>query len=263
MIVHAFFCRRFLSLGLLVLCYPLAAVEPIGYEVIATYPHDADAWTQGLYYEGGKLFESTGLRGESTLRQVDLQTGTVLKKLALEDAYFGEGATLFRGQLYQLTWQAGKGFIYDPDGFEKTGEFEYTGEGWGLTHDETHLILSDGTATIRFLDPETFEVTRQIKVTLQSRPVRHLNELEYVDGFIYANVWYQNVIVKIDPATGAIVGLLNLADLWPDRPTEEGAVLNGIAYDPEQHVFLVTGKLWSKLFAIRLTENGGEVLTSD
>ena len=255
--IHAFSCRRFLALGILVLGSPLTAVEQIGYEVLATYPHDANAWTQGLFYEDGKLFESTGLYGESTLRQVDLISGAILKKLALPDAYFAEGATVFRGKLYQLTWQAGKGFIYNPEDFEKIGDFEYPGEGWGLTHDETHLILSDGTASIRFLDPENFEVARQITATLQSRPVRHLNELEYVDGFIYANVWYQDVIVKIDPATGAIVGLLNLADLWPERPLEDGAVLNGIAYDPGERVFLVTGKFWSKLFAIRLTENGG------
>ncbi|MFP4260886.1 MAG: glutaminyl-peptide cyclotransferase [Opitutales bacterium] len=236
----------------------LRAAEPIGYEVVASHPHDEQAWTQGLFYEDGQLFESTGLYGESTLRRVDLESGRVLKKHALSDAYFGEGLTLFQGRLYQLTWQAGKGFIYDPETFEKTGEFNYTGEGWGLTHDEAHLILSDGTATIRFLDPETFEVVRRINVTLGSRSVRHLNELEYIDGFIYANVWYQDVIVKIDPETGAIAGLLNLKDLWPERPTEDGAVLNGIAYDPGQKRLFITGKFWSRLFVIRLTGTGDD-----
>jgi glutamine cyclotransferase len=245
-------------LTLFLLCSSLPAAEPIRYEVVTSHPHDERAWTQGLFYQNGHLFESTGLYGESTLRRVDLESGRVLKKQALSDAYFGEGLTLFQGQLYQLTWQAGKGFIYDPETFEKTGDFNYAGEGWGLTHDKAHLILSDGTATIRFLDPATFEVVRRISVTLGSRPVRHLNELEYIDGFIYANVWYQDVIVKINPQSGAIVGLLNLKDLWPERPTEDGAVLNGIAYDPGQKRLFITGKFWSKLFVIRLTGMGND-----
>lgn len=238
---------------LLLPCAPfLSAAGVLQYEVLNSYPHDPAAFTQGLFYEAGVLYESTGLYGESSLRRVDLKTGRVRRQIDLDETYFGEGATVFQGKLYQLTWQAGECFVYDPKSLEQLDSFRYEGEGWGLTHDDEHLILSDGTDRIRFLDPKGFAVVRSIDVRLGERPVKHLNELEYVDGSIYANVWHQDVIVRIDPKTGRITGFLNLSKLWPERPDNPEAVLNGIAYDAGRDAFLVTGKLWSKLFAIRL-----------
>lgn len=232
------------------------AVEKLSYEVIASYTHDSKAWTQGLFYEDGKLYESTGLYEESTLRRVDLKTGKVLQKHVLDGKYFAEGMTIFQGKLYQLTWRAGIGFIYDSESFIQSGEFHYTGEGWGLTHNASQLIMSDGSDTIRFIDPETLKTVRRIAVKLGSKQVKNLNELEFVDGYIYANIWYQNAIVKIDPATGQIVGVLDLSKLTLARSRSEGAVLNGIAYNHVDKVFYVTGKLWEELFVIKLPEQG-------
>ncbi len=239
---------------LVLLLHSLVAVEKLQYEVIASYPHDPEAWTQGLYYEDGVLYESTGIYEKSTLRRVDLKTGRVLQKHSLSDHYFAEGITLFEGKLYQLTWLSKKGFIYDPKSFEQIRTFQYPGEGWGLTHDSLHLIMSDGSAKIYFMDPETMETERSITVRFRSRVVPELNELEYVGGYIYANVWYQNIILKIDPANGDTVGYLDLSSLYTMRPRAEGAVLNGIAYNEDEDVFFITGKLWSKLFEIKLSE---------
>lgn len=239
---------------LVVLALPVRAVERLQYETVASYPHDSKAWTQGLFYEGGILYESTGLYEESTLRRVDLKTGEVLQQHSLDDAYFAEGMTIFQGKLYQLTWLAKKGFIYDPESFEQIGTFEYPGEGWGLTHDSSHLIMSDGSAKIYFMDPETMKTVRSITVRLRGKMVGNLNELEFIDGFIYANIWYQNIIAKIDPTTGQIVGFLDLSTLWPKRPRSEGAVLNGIAYNKDKGVFYITGKFWGQLFEIKLSK---------
>lgn len=239
---------------LAVLLHSLAAVEKLQYKVVASYPHDPKAWTQGLYYEGGTLYESTGIYEESTLRRVDLKTGRVLQKHSLSDHYFAEGMTLFKGKLYQLTWLSKKGFIYDPESFEQISTFEYPGEGWGLTHDSEHLIMSDGSAKLYFMDPGTMKTVRSITVRFGERVVPELNELEYVNGYIYANIWYQNIIIKIDPADGAVVGYLELSTLWPGRPKNRDAVLNGIAYSKEEGVFYLTGKFWSKLFEIKLAE---------
>lgn len=237
-----------------VLLHSIGAVEKLKYEVVASYPHDPKAWTQGLYYDDGTLYESTGIYEESTLRRVDLKTGRVLRKHSLDDRYFAEGMTLFKGKLYQLTWLSKKGFIYDPKSFEQIGTFEYPGEGWGLTHDAERLIMSDGSSKIYFMDPESMKTVRSITVRFGNRVVSELNELEYVNGYIYANIWYQNIIIKIDPADGDVVGYLELSTLWPGRPKNIDAVLNGIAYNKEEEVFYITGKFWSKLFEIKLAE---------
>ncbi len=234
---------------------PVRAVEQLQYEIVASYPHDPKAWTQGLFYNNGTLYESTGLYGQSSLRRVDLKTGRVLQNEALSDRYFAEGITLFKDKLYQLTWLANTGFIYNPKSFERIGSFKYFGEGWGLTHDSSHLILSDGTSVIRFIDPETMMTVRRINVRMDEEAMIDLNELEYIEGYIYANVWHENMILKIDPANGQVVGLLDLSELWPERPKDEGAVLNGIAYNAEKDVFYITGKFWAKLFEIRLKES--------
>ncbi|HEV7889885.1 MAG TPA: glutaminyl-peptide cyclotransferase [Pyrinomonadaceae bacterium] len=232
------------------------AVVPVyGYEVVNTYPHDPDAFTQGLIFHEGALVESTGLEKHSTLRRVELQTGKVLQKVDVPPLYFAEGMTLFGGKIYQLTWKAEKGFIYDPQTFQKTGEFTYTGEGWGLTHDADSLILSDGTDQIRFIDPNTNAVRRTISVRDGDRRVSQLNELEYVRGEIYANLWHYNRVARIDPNDGRVKGWIDLSGLLkPGEASEEEAVLNGIAYDETGDRLFVTGKLWPKLFEIKLRQ---------
>lgn len=231
-----------------------APVPTYTYQVVNSYPHDSAAFTQGLLIQDGVLYESTGLNGKSSLRKDDLKTGRVLKKLDVPADYFAEGLADFKGKLYQLTWQAQKGFIYDPNTFKKLGEFAYTGEGWGLTHDGTSLILSDGSNQIRFIDPTTFKVTRTINVVDSGgHPQTQLNELEYIKGEIYANIWQTDYIVRIDPKTGHLLGWIDLSGLLTG-PTHDNpdAVLNGIAYDAAADKLYVTGKLWPKLFEIRL-----------
>lgn len=223
------------------------------FQIVNTYPHDPTAFTQGLIYQDDVLFESTGLNGRSTLRRVELSTGRVLNKVDVSQEYFAEGITLFDGKIFQLTWHDGKGFIYDPANFRRTGEFAYEGEGWGLTHDDRSLILSDGTNKIRFLNPVTFAVERTISVLVDGKPLDELNELEYIKGEIYANIWQTDKIVRIDPSSGKILGWIDLTDLLPvsDRGRETN-VLNGIAYDRNTDRLFVTGKLWPKLFEIKL-----------
>ena len=226
------------------------------YEVVNTWPHDPNAYTQGLVFKDGYLLESTGRNGESTLRKVELTTGNVLQSVKIASQYFAEGLTLFNGKLFQLTWTTRTGFIYDAETFERTGEFYFDGEGWGLTHDGQSLIMSDGTNQIRFLDPDTFKIRRTISVLDGNRPLRDLNELEYVKGEIYANVWHTDRIARIDPQTGAVLGWIDLTGLLPlaERGGDEDAVLNGIAYDEAGDRLFVTGKLWPKLFEIRVKE---------
>lgn len=236
-----------------------APVQLYGYEVRESYPHDRAAFTQGLVMDDdGTLFESTGRYGSSSLRKVDLRTGRVLKQFSLPADYFAEGLTLFRGKLFQLTWKEHKGFVYDPVTFEKRGEFAYEGEGWGLTHDEQFLIMSDGTSQLRFLDPSDFHVARTVGVTENGRPQLELNELEYVDDQIYANIWQTDRIARIDPQTGHIEGWINLTGLLDARElsSEPVDVLNGIAYDRQRHHLYVTGKLWPRLFDIKLKAAG-------
>ncbi len=232
---------------------PAAEVPVWTYEVVNTWPHDTTAYTQGLIYHDGILYESTGLNGQSSLRKVELQTGKVLKKIPVASQYFAEGMTLLNGRIFQLTWQNQKGFIYEPENFRQIGEFAYTGEGWGLTHDGQSLILSDGTNQIRFINPETFKVERAISVVYKGKEVMELNELEYIRGEIYANIWQTDEIIRIDPKTGKVLGVIDLTGLLPGkRANEADDVLNGIAYDEKGQRIFVTGKRWPKLFEIRL-----------
>ncbi|MCA1618689.1 MAG: glutaminyl-peptide cyclotransferase [Acidobacteria bacterium] len=232
-----------------------AQVSVYGYEVVGTFPHDPAAFTQGLVFHGGALLESTGQYGESTLRRVELKTGKVLERVEVGEQFFAEGLALMNGKLYQLTWQNKRGFVYDPQTFEKTGEFAYEGEGWGLTHDGESLILSDGSDQLRFIDPNTFQVRRVISVNDRGRAVGQLNELEYVKGEIYANVWHLNRVARIDPKSGRVVGWVDLTGLLkPGETSDPEAVLNGIAYDERGDRLFVTGKLWPKVFEVRLRQ---------
>jgi len=232
-----------------------ADVPTYTYEVVNTYPHARDAYTQGLIFQDGILWESTGERGRSSLRKVDLKTGKVLKKVDVPLEFFAEGMTVLDGKVYQLTWQEHKGFIYDAETLKKLGEFSYQGEGWGLTHDGESLIMSDGTNQLRFLHPNTLQVKRTISVFDKGEPLAQLNELEFIKGEIWANIWQTDKIVQLDPQTGKILGWIDLTGLLPTRDyTPETDVLNGIAYDKEGDRLFVTGKLWPKLFEIRLVK---------
>ena len=224
-----------------------------GYEVVNTFNHARDSFTQGLEYRQGKLYESAGGDGTSSLRLVDLETGRVIDKVDVPMPYFAEGITLLNGKIYQLTWQHGVGFIYDANTFSKIGQFNYQGEGWGLTNDGQSLILSDGTNRIRFLDPDSFKVTKTIPVLDGNKPIDSLNELEYFDGQIYSNIWHRDLIAVINPQTGRVNAWVDLKGLLkPGDVRDEEAVLNGIAYDSANKRLFVTGKLWPKLFEIRI-----------
>ena len=226
-----------------------------GYQIVRVYPHDASAFTQGLIYVDGHLYESTGEYGRSSLRMVDLSSGQVLQKHDLPPEYFGEGLTDWGSTLVQLTWKAHKGFVYDRFSFSLLRTFEYAGEGWGLTHDAEKLIMSDGSSELRFLDPKSFRETRRVRVTDEAgRPVENLNELEYVRGEIYANIWHSDEIARISPRTGKVQGWIDLRGII-DRSelSDPEAVLNGIAYDANGDRLFVTGKLWPKLFEIKMT----------
>ena len=232
---------------------PLELGPQAGFKVINQYPHDPQAFTQGLVYHEDFLYESTGLYGSSSLRKVDLLSGEVLKMVPIQADYFAEGLTLWRDHLIQLTWKEGAGLVYDLTSFERVHAFNYAGEGWGLTHDGIHLILSDGTSILRFLDPDTFEVVRQIEVQDQNLPVVNLNELEYIQGEIYANIWQTDTIIRINPADGSLFGQIDLTGLLPNTNlTASANVLNGIAYDATTDHLFVTGKLWPYLYEIAL-----------
>src|SRR5688572_15592049 len=238
----------------------LAQAPVQGYQIINQYPHDTSAFTQGLVLQDGVLYESTGLYGASSLRAVDLQTGTVLRRANVAPEFFAEGMTIFQGKVFQLTWQSQTGFIYDPATFTELGRFFYVGEGWGLTHDDEHLIMSDGTNQIRFLDPKSFQVVRQISVyDSQGSPLTNINELELINGEIYANIWQTDWIVRIDPASGVVRGWIDLTGLLP-AGTAAG-VLNGIAYDEASGHLLVTGKYWPWLFELEVL--GGSAPEAD
>jgi glutaminyl-peptide cyclotransferase len=223
------------------------------FEVVKSWPHDCKAFSQGLVFYNGFLFESTGQYGSSTLRKIDLDTGKVLERVKIQKEYFAEGIAIFQGKIFQLTWESHKGFIYDLESFERLGEFSYDGQGWGLTHDNHSLIMSDGTNRIRFLDPTSFTVQRKISVYHNNLPLTDLNELEYIKGEIYANIWHSNRIVRIDPNSGKITGWIDLTGLLTTQDgCQEVDVLNGIAYDERGDRLLVTGKLWPRIFEIRL-----------
>ena len=233
---------------------PLGSGPNDSYQIVHTYPHDSEAFTQGLIFVDGHMYESTGLNGRSSIRMVDVSTGRVLQKYDLPAEYFGEGLTDWGSNLIQLTWRAHKGFVYDRFSFSLRRTFQYTGEGWGLTHDGRQLIMSDGTAYLRFLDPKSFRETRRVHVTDETgHAVEDLNELEYIHGEIYANIWQTDKIVRISPRTGKILGWIDLDGIIDKHELESsGAVLNGIAYDSTADRLFVTGKLWPKLFEIRV-----------
>ena len=254
------------SIALLVTCYSpdnaarqgpsMARASPaLGYEVVRAYPHDPKAYTQGLVYQDGFLYESTGLHGQSSLRKVDLETGSVIKEVSLLPQFFGEGLALFKGRMFQLTWQSKVGFIYDINSFDRIGNFSYVGEGWGLTQDGSSLIMSDGTDRLRFLDPQTQKTQHDLRVKNGDRPVAALNELEFIKGQIYANVYQTDKIACIDPGSGQVAAWIDLSGLLkPEDRKKAVDVLNGIAYDAGGDRLFVTGKLWPKLFEIRIKE---------
>ena len=233
---------------------PASNVVPVyTYKVIHTYPHDHDAFTQGLVFDNGVIYESTGLYGRSSLRKVELDTGKILQIRDLPEQYFGEGITIFGDRIIQLTWQSEVGFIYDKQDFSQLGEFNYDTEGWGVTSDGQRLIVSDGTSTLHLLDPDSLEETKWIEVYDLDGPVSRLNELEYVKGEIYANIWQTNRIARINPTTGRVNGWIDLEGLLsPQDLVNPVDVLNGVAYDSKHGRLFVTGKLWPKLFEIEL-----------
>jgi glutamine cyclotransferase len=223
------------------------------YQVVHTYPHDQHAYTQGLFYLDGELYESTGLNGQSSLRMEDLETGRILELHDVPSMYFAEGLAPWGSTLIQLTWQSHVALVYDRSTLHFLRTLAYEGEGWGLTADHKEMILSDGTATLRFLDPTTFKVLRRVTVTDHGRPVTELNELEFVHGEIYANIWHSDRIARIAPATGKVLGFIDLTGLLPaSQRSSPEAVLNGIAYDAAHDRLFVTGKLWPSLFEIRV-----------
>jgi glutamine cyclotransferase len=229
-------------------------IKSYSYEIVNTWPHDPEAFTQGLIYVKGILIESTGLNGHSSLRKVELETGHVRDEVKLSSEYFAEGMTAIGTKVFQLTWQNHTGFVYDLQTFKEQQEFSYTGEGWGLTTDGESLILSDGTHELRFLDPSTFKVTRTIQVFDRAgEPLRRLNELEYIHGEIFANVWQTPYVARIDPVTGRLLGVIDFTGLLaPQDHQPRTDVLNGIAYDATNDRIFVTGKNWPKLFEVRL-----------
>ena len=235
-----------------------AAIPQYGFDIVHTYPHDPSAFTEGLFYLNGFLYESTGLEQHSSIRKVQIETGKVVQRLDIPAQYFGEGIVNWHGHLISLTWKSHVGFVFDLATFKLQRQFHYEGEGWALTRNDKQLIMSDGTPELRFLDPRTLTETGRIQVTVEGKPLRDVNELEWVDGEIYANVWQTNWIVRIDPASGRVVGLINLTGLLKPSDIVQGRtdVLNGIAYDAKGNRLFVTGKNWPKLFEIRLRKDG-------
>lgn len=240
--------------------------QRVAYQILATYPHDPTAFTEGLVWVDGQLYESTGLFGASTLRRVDLSSGRVAQSHSLAGSDFGEGLTAVYNRLVQLTWNGHHGYVYDRTTFAPLGQFSYPTQGWGLTYDGHQLIMSDGSATLRFLDPTSYRLTRTLTVTMDGQSLTQLNELEYIHGQIWANVWHRNIIAQIDPHTGTVTTYLDLTGILPPDqihpaptpgyPAEtlvKEAVLNGIAYDPTTDRIFVTGKLWPSLFALHVT----------
>ncbi len=244
-----------------------AIIEPFySYKIAAVYPHDSSAFTQGLVYYNNYLYEGTGLYGNSTLRQVRLEDGLIRQVVTMPDQYFGEGIAIVDQSVVQLTWKENTGFVYDLTTFALTGTFTYPGEGWGLAYDGRHLIMSDGSSKLTFLDPHTYQPVKQVDVQSITGPVENLNELEYIDGVIYANIWLEDVIALIDPETGFVIGWIDLSGLGSYLEGRFGPevlqridVLNGIAYHPGTGHLLVTGKLWPLIFAIEVGEPGSNL----
>jgi glutamine cyclotransferase len=228
-----------------------------GYQVVRAYPHDPAAFTQGLQYVDGVLYEGTGQIGQSSIRRVELETGKILQKRAVPPPHFGEGITVWKNDLIELTWQTNVAFVYDRKTFEPLRTFKYAGEGWGLTHDGTNLYMSDGSDELRVLDPATFVERRRIKVTSAGAPLKNLNELEWVKGEIFANVWMTDHIARIAPASGKVVAYIDLRGLLSASERASTDVLNGIAYDAAKDRLFITGKWWPKLFELKLVKKGG------
>jgi glutaminyl-peptide cyclotransferase len=222
-------------------------------EVVKSYPHDTQAFTEGLFLDGGTLFESTGEEGTSGIRKVKLDTGEVTAQAPLSAPYFGEGIIGWKDKIYQLTWKDQKGFIYNRADFKPLGEFAYTGEGWGLTHNGKSVIMSDGTDRLRLLDPETMAPQSTLAVTANGCPVKDLNELEYIDGEIWANIWRTDLIARIDPETGKVKSFVDVSALGPPTPSED-EVPNGIAYDATAKRIFVTGKMWPQLYEVKVSD---------
>jgi glutaminyl-peptide cyclotransferase len=255
--MHAVFARAYARCTLTALLVAVvlqvhADVPVFKARILNVYPHDPAAFTQGLVIHEGELYEGTGRNGESSLRRVALETGELLQRHNLSNRYFGEGITVMGDSIYQLTWQSQLGFVYDRETFALQGSFFLPGEGWGLTHDGNHLIVSDGTAFLRFLDPDTRREVRRVAVSEDGQPVDRLNELEYINGEVWANVWYTDSIVRIDPATGTVTSKVDLSGLHPQRGGDD--VLNGIAWDAAGQRLFVTGKLWSSLYEIEIVD---------
>lgn len=238
---------------------PVASYPPVQrltWQILSVRPHDTTAWTEGLLLDGGgNLYESTGLVGESTIRQIDPMTGAIIRSAPLPDDLYGEGLALVDDHFIQLTWKDGEALIWDAATLTQTGSFHYAGEGWGLCDDGTRLVMSDGSSTLTFRDPQTFEIMGTLDVTVQGHPVDQLNELECVDGSVWANIWETPWIARIDPASGAITGALHTTGIITPDPsvTDAGAVLNGIAHDPVTDTFLLTGKRWPSMFEVRIS----------
>lgn len=240
---------------------PQAQVAPApvpvqGFRIVNTYPHDPRAFTQGLFWLDGHLYESTGQIGESTIRRVELETGRVLQSVDIPPGLFGEGIVNWGDQIINITWQSGIGYRWDRRTLRRLGDWSYPGEGWGLTQNGRDIIMSDGTAELRFLDPETLQERRRLTVTYQGQPLTQLNELEWVDGEIFANVWQQPAIVRIDPASGRVTAIVDLTALARQNAGPRDDVLNGIAWDAERRRLFVTGKYWSRLYEIEITPPG-------
>ncbi len=239
---------------------PMADKVPVyGYDIVKTYPHDPKAFTQGLVVYNNFFYEGTGGRQSdnfhSTLRKVEIETGKVLQNIPIDGKYFGEGITIFNDKIFQITWQEQKAFVYDVNDFKVMKEFSYFGEGWGITHDATNLIMSDGTQVLRFINPDNFQVVKTLVVTDEkNKPIEEINELEYVKGEIWANIWQEGWIARIDPASGKLIGRIDLEDLANQQMDEDrnADVLNGIAYDEAADRLFITGKKWRKVFEIKV-----------
>ena len=231
-----------------------AGVKHYNIEVVAEYPHDVEAYTQGLFFQDGQMYESTGLHGKSTFRKVDFTTGEVLHNIDFNGKYFVEGSVMFKDNLYVLTWETRTAFVYDAKTLEFKASWKYPREGWGITTDGKQLIASDGSSMLYFMD-ENFKVERKVVVKYEERPIRWLNELEYIDGRIWANVYTSDEIVIINPKDGSVDGLIDCRGLLPDNlHTPDTDVLNGIAYEPSTKKIYLTGKNWPKLYEVKLVE---------
>jgi glutamine cyclotransferase len=249
----AFFWTGFFSLPVLKAQGPPKKTPVFHYTMVNTYPHDPQAFTQGLIFLGGFLYESTGLQGRSSLRKVELESGRIVKQDHLPAHLFGEGLTHWKDRLVQLTWRSGLGLVYERETFRLIKKFNYPSEGWGLTQDGRHLIMSDGSARLYFLDPDSFREIKRLEVHEDGQPIQNLNELEFINGEIYANVFMTDRIARISPKSGRVTGWIDLKGLLPPKESNRPVdVLNGIAYDAETGRLFVTGKLWPKLFEIKV-----------